>query len=376
MVGRSDEGSTSKLLKLCGGYFLFYVIYTVAVKYLKGPAADGFLGMSDLAVTAYTTIGGSAFSLLLVFAMRWYRLASNRLVKVGPFTVPSEYAYIIPSGICTAVIVPTTTLMYSLPISVMVAMVIMRGSVIVISRTVDEIQLRQGILKKKVLFEENLAVVFALLGVGTAVVTNYVTGAPAGKPAKDALTMGAGVVILASYIAAYALRIYIMNYFKNTRGKGVKLDNEGFFGVEQIATSAAMLLIGLFLFFALPPLGVGGVHVEGFRQSFLSVPSAWYWAILAGGVFGAVAVFSVFIFMFQGRTATFTGLVNRLTSLIAGTAATLLFALFFGGAYPKLEDWLSLGAILAAVACLTSAERRRALLAAPAKAAGAEGKAA
>ena len=46
--------------------------------------------------------------------------------------------------------------------------------------------------------------------------------------------------------------------------------------------------------------------------------------MLSGIPYGAVAFFSVFIFMFQGRTATFAGLVNRLTSLIAGTTATLL----------------------------------------------------
>lgn len=35
----------------------------------------------------------------------------------------------------------------TLPISVMVAMVIMRGSIIIISRLIDAIQIRQGILK-------------------------------------------------------------------------------------------------------------------------------------------------------------------------------------------------------------------------------------
>jgi hypothetical protein len=73
-----------------------------------------------------------------------------------------------------------------------------------------------------------------------------------------------------------------------------------------------------------------------------------------------VAFFSVFIFMFKGRTATFAGLVNRLTSLIAGTTATLVFGLVFGGRLPGLTDWVSLCFILGAVAFLTIAERRRA----------------
>ena len=69
--------------------------------------------------------------------------------------------------------------------------------------------------------------------------------------------------------------------------------------------------------------------------------------------------FSVFLFMFKGRTATFAGLVNRLTSLTAGTIATLLSAIFLGAKFPKLQDWISLGFILVAVWFLTIAERKR-----------------
>src|SRR4029078_3824689 len=110
------------------------------------------------------------FALSIILAAGWIRLRSNRMRRVGPFTVPSEIAYIIPSGLCTAALIPTTTLMYSLPMSVMVAMVIMRGSVIVISRAVDAIQIRKGILHKRVYREEDLAVVFALLAVAVHLV--------------------------------------------------------------------------------------------------------------------------------------------------------------------------------------------------------------
>jgi hypothetical protein len=81
--------------------------------------------------------------------------------------------------------------------------------------------------------------------------------------------------------------------------------------------------------------------------------------VLSGIPYGAVAFFSVFIFMFQGRTATFAGLVNRLTSLIAGTTATVLTALFLGGSLPSLHDWVGLAFIFVAVYFLTRAERLR-----------------
>ena len=78
--------------------------------------------------------------------------------------------------------------------------------------------------------------------------------------------------------------------------------------------------------------------------------------------FGIVAFFSVFIFMFKGRTATFTGLVNRLTSLVAGTTATLLGWAFFHSKFPTLQNWVqSPGFALVAVAFLTRAERKPAV---------------
>ena len=71
-----------------------------------------------------------------------------------------------------------------------------------------------------------------------------------------------------------------------------------------------------------------------------------------------VAFFSVFIFMFKGRTATFAGLVNRLTSLVAGTVSTLLMALLWKQHWPGL-DWGSLAFIGVAVAFLGRAEKKR-----------------
>jgi hypothetical protein len=85
----------------------------------------------------------------------------------------------------------------------------------------------------------------------------------------------------------------------------------------------------------------------------------WKTANAAGAVYGMVAFFSVFIFMFKGRTATFAGLVNRLTSLVAGTTATLLSFFIFGAKFPSPADWGSLALILVAVGFLSLAEKKR-----------------
>lgn len=368
-MSQDRSGTTARLLELCVGYFAAYVLTGVLVKWftvVRDPK------LPEMTYLFNNTIGGSVLALGLVIVLGWFKLRSNRLVKVGPFQVPSEVGYIIPSGVCTAIVIPTTTLMYSLPISVLVAMVIMRGSIIVISRLVDELQLRQGILKKRVYAEENWAVLFALMAVatnvlliplvdalearGVAVAGLLGLKAGAGKGSFEFLHSAAAMTILGSYIVAYAFRLYIMNYFKNTRAAGVPQDNQGFFAIEQVAASVSMVLIGMLFYVAPAAFGWSAKPVLAWHEA---VHQPHLTAFLSGLPYGVVAFFSVFIFMFKGRTATFAGLVNRLTSLVAGTAATLLCALFFKLKLPSVQDWVSLGFILVAVYFLSRAEQKR-----------------
>lgn len=349
---KTEEGSTGRLIQLCIGYFVFYVITGISVKYFLGSSEQGFPGMNDLEYLVYSTIGGNVFALSVVLILKWYKIQSNNYVKIFGINLPSELIYIIPSGICTAVVIPTTTLMYSLPISVMVAMVMMRGSIIIISRLIDAIQIKQGILKKHVYREENIAVAFAL----TAVAINLFWNKNGGF---DFIYNSAAVIILSCYITAYFIRIYIMNYYKNTRGKNIKQDNKGFFALEQISATLTMLAAGIIIYYSTEIFGSHNKQVAVFRDTFDNPGAMWGWAVIAGTAFGIVAFFSVFIFMFKGRTATFAGLVNRLTSLIAGTAATLIFYFFFGGKFPATEDWISLIFILIAVAYISRAEKKR-----------------
>ncbi len=355
---KTVEGSTGRLIQLCIGYFFFYIIFGVAVKYFTeflvtqiGPP-EMFKTLQikmNMEFLVYSTIGGNLFALSVVFLFRWFKLKSNNSITFLGIKMPAEIVYIIPSGVCTAVVIPTTTLMYTLPISVMVAMVIMRGSIIVISRIIDAIQIKQKILKKKVYIQEEFAVIFAVFAVGIHLFYDRGAG-------FDFLSYTPAVIILVSYLVAYSIRLYIMNYFKNTRGKGVPQDNKGYFAIEQLSAAVTVIIVALILF----SIKDSSIFQINLFQEVLRSPSEYYsWEIVAGTTFGAVAFFSVFLFMFKGRTATFAALVNRLTSLIAGTAATLAFHYLLGGKFPKTADWISLGFILVAVGFLSVAEKKR-----------------
>ena len=354
MPERRDHASTARLIELCIGYFIFYVITGVAVKFFLS-TKEGFPALDGMEYLVYNTAGGTVIATGVVLILKWYRLDSIGKIKFLGFMIPSEIPYIIASGICTAVVIPTTTLLYSFKgISVMVAMVIMRGAVIIIGRVVDEIQIHQGILKKKVYAEENFAMVLALFAVSINIIADDSSG-------ESAFTSIPAMVIFGSYILAYSFRIYIMNYYKNTRRDECKKDtNNAFFAIEQITSTITLITVTAAIVVFARSFDITGERITPFVNAVVSPNPVWsHWAFIAGIAYGIVAFFSVFLFMFKGRTATFAGLVNRLTSLIAGTVSTLLFAAIFGGSYPHLVDWIALVFILGAVGFMAKAEKKR-----------------
>lgn len=347
---KTHEGTTERLLQYSFSYFGLYVITGYLAKYFAKT-----LGMGGNTYTVYNTIGGMLICNLIVLLWGWYKFKSTDRVNFLGMDMPREFFYIIPSGICTAVIIPTTTLMYVLPISVMVAMIIMRASVIIISRIIDTIQIKQGVLKKTVYWEENVAVIFALIAVSIKFI--YV------KPGDfDFLGNAAAMTILGAYLTAYSIRIYIFNYYKNTRKPGAVYDTKGFFAVEQIASSLALIIAGTVFFYSIDLAAADPkTFAFQFKDSLVNTPALWKEGVLSGLPFGAAAFFSVFLFMFKGRTATFAGLVNRVTSLVAGTVATLVvWWLIAGQKPPAMEDWFGLAAIFVAIYFMGKAEQKRA----------------
>lgn len=115
MKWRTEDGSTGRLLQYCAAYFFLYVITGVAVKYFQGPVDAGYPGFTSIQYLIFSTLSSAIVCLGVIVVLGWFR-----------GTVKSEIPLIMISGVCTAVVIPTTTLMYTLPISVMVAMVIMR----------------------------------------------------------------------------------------------------------------------------------------------------------------------------------------------------------------------------------------------------------
>lgn len=372
IFGKTEEGSTERLVQYSALYFILYIIYTMLTKIL-----EKLYGVGGTVFTVYNTIGGMLICNLVVIAWGWYKFKSTTYIKFLGISMPKEFLYIVPSGICTAIIIPTTTLMYTLPISVMVAMIIMRASIIIISRIIDQVQIWQGILKKKVYWEENVGALFAILALSVQLFIKIKTGDGFLGIEKieffkvnpgdfDFIRNEAAMTILTFYLVAYSIRLYIMNYYKNTRPKGAIYDTKGFFAIEQIASTIFIVIAG-FIYYHVAYIDQNVANYTKtfayqFKSAFQNVPKEWLMIVLSGVPFGIAAFFSVFLFMFKGRTATFAGLVNRITSLVAGTTSTVLIYLLFqnmGFKKPKNEDWVALILIFIAIYFLSKAEKKR-----------------
>ena len=64
---RAAEGSTARLIQLCVGYFGFYVVTGVTVKYFRGA------GLGEMEFLAYSTLGGALLCLVVAVAFGWWR---------------------------------------------------------------------------------------------------------------------------------------------------------------------------------------------------------------------------------------------------------------------------------------------------------------
>lgn len=318
-----EESGRLKAL-LIAWYTVAYTVAGVSVKiFTKGLAGVPKLtGMENL---YYSTMGGVIPNLLIPLVLKWPR----RLGKMSG----KDWLTIAVAGVCAAVVIPTTTLMYSFKdISVVQAQIVMRGSLIAFGIIIDRL------LHKKVVQEEFIALGFTVLAV-LAICLNE-------KGGRAIFTSADVMWVLGSYVFAYGIRVYLMQVWKN------KKDNLGFFAAEQAFAALTMITVATVAV-------VSGTEKFGFGD-FRKAVFEWNWLAVLGGVpYGFVAIPSVLIYMFKGRNTTFSVLCNRLPSLAAGLFATAAIWLLWNQARPGNWSLVGLGLIVVASHFLVKAEQKR-----------------
>ncbi len=312
------------------GYFACYVPYSFMTKVMsKGllPVLDGkgLAGFSILPVTALATM---IAMVVVISSLGWWKYATHS--KVFGINIPHPTIWTFLSGVCTSLIIGTTTLAYTFEgLSIVFAMVLMRGGVLIIAPIVDKIT------KRKVRWFAYAGMSFALFALLVSLFDTKGYHVP----------FLAGIVI-AIYLASYFIRFQFMSKLAKSENADA---NKRYFVEEQMtATPIFVLLLVLMTVFEF------GTASESVRMGFtFHWDQPYLWALILIGLLSqGTGVFGTLVFLDKNEN-TYCIPINRSSSIIAGVIASFLLTLFPGINPPAPSRLIGAGLIVFAILFLT-----------------------
>jgi len=311
------------------GYFSFYAPYAALIK----ATTSGLLPSTRGAVKGFevlpSTVIGTSFVLLAAATLfGWWKYAGRRRIFGVNIIWPDKLVFL--SGFGTAIIIGTTTLAYTFTgISIVFAILLLRGGVLILAPAVDLIFRRRVRWFSWVA----LALSFAAVFVALADVNNY------------QMTLVAALDITA-YMLGYLIRLPCLNKLGKSEDRNVTYR----YLVEEMSV-AAILLVAIPAVFAL--VGEGQIMLElrhGFTNFFTAGTTAP--GLLIGALYACLYFFGTLIYL-DSRENTFCIPLNRASSLLAVVCATYVLADFYGQKPPSMAQLGGSALIIAALMFLS-----------------------
>lgn len=324
------------IFALCFGYFATYIPFSMLTKLstkglLEGMNGKGFDGFTIQPMVALATVV-CMFTYLSVAG--WWRYTAK--VKILGFNVSRPRWFTFVSGLCLGGIVATTVLAYTFSgISIIFAMLLMRGGVLVMGPVVDLLAKR----KRHIYWPSWIAGALALSAL-------FITfESRAGFNMSLAASINIGI-----YLFCYFFRLLFMSNRAKTDNSEEK---RGYLAEEQLVAN-----VGVFLVFGvlgllgsmMDPASVPGLVWQGFT----ALPRSGYLGIiLLIGLFNyCVGTFGTLIIL-DKRENTFTMAANRTASVIAGVVASYFLAFWYAQSVPGTAELKSVALIMIAILFLT-----------------------
>ena len=316
---------------LAAGYFAFYAPYSSLVKAMSLGLLPGVPAPSSplvaLPVIGLTT---AIVATLIVTALGWWRHGSSR--SIGQWRVPWPGRRTVVAGVATAAIIYTTTLMFTIAgMSIVLALLIMRGGVLVLAPLMDLAFRRRVRWFAWTGFGLALLAVSTIAAGGATLQLGWATAATAGL-----------------YVLGYVFRLPAVNTGAKSRDFAC---NCRYFVDEQLVAIATLVAAPLLL--AL--LGTTSVAVqmrEGL-STFLTTRTVWL-AIAIGALYACLYVFGTLVYL-DRRENTFCVALNRGSSVLAGLVGTAGLAVIAGEPWPGTYELAAATAILCAIVILSPA---------------------
>lgn len=337
------------------GYFAAYVPYSALTKALSKGLIAG-VKVSDFQLLPVSVLASVVGMFAFISLMRWWKYAGRANVFGIEMPCPNRWTFL--SGIATAAVIATTTLAYTFQgISIVFAMLLMRGGVLILAPIVD------AIARRHVRW-------FSWMGLVLSIASLFVAFS---NRAGYTLTLLASIDI-GIYLASYFVRLRFMSRLAKSADPSA---NVRYFVEEQMIASPLLLLL-----LGAGALWGGGAMGESLRYGFTALwDSPVIWHIILVGIFSqGTGIFGGLVLL-QKQENTFCVPVNRCSSVLAGVCASYALTIFLAQAPPSGRELLGAGIIIAAILFLTiptlvqrgSAARRRPALTAKPLAEGSAG---
>ena len=310
------------------GYFAAYIPYSALTKALSDGLLPGaprkFSGFILLPVLGLASVFGNWFFTSL---LGWWKYASRR--RIFGFAIPVPGKLTLLAGICTAAIIPTTSLAYTFTgVSIVFIMLLMRGGVLIIAPLVDSISGR------KVHWYSWTALALALSAL-------WVGFAGRGYTITIVALINAAV-----YVTAYFIRLRVMS--RITKSDDFANRMRYFVEEQMVAPPVNMILLVLFAMFG--PAEARLQTAAGFT-TFAGAGALIVGSTFFAGFLSQITSVCGTLTLMDRRENTFCVSVNRASSVLSGIAASLLLWVLTGAKAPVRSEYL--GAALLILAILT-----------------------
>lgn len=322
------------------GYFAAYVPYSFLAKAVtKPPLLPGLeTPVGQFEILPLSVAASTVGMILFISGMRWWQYAGHR--QVGGLSLPMPNRWTFFSGLCTAVVIATTTLAYTFKASIVFMMLLMRGGLLILAPVVDAVSGRRVRWYSWLAFLLSLGAVLVAIGKDLRWQD--------GRPSFEGFAItGLALVNVGAYLAAYFVRLRFMSRLAKSDDPRA---STRYFVEEQMIASPALLIA-----LAVVALADGGaVWMQEIRAGFAGAADqpALPWIILVGICSQGTGIFGSLIFL-DRRENTFCVPVNRSSSVLAGVLATVLLWTLLGAAEPSLWELGGACLIIGAIAVLT-----------------------
>jgi hypothetical protein len=309
---------------LAFGYFLCYAPYSALTRATsQGLLAGLNVPASSLEMLPAIGLATAIVTTVVVTSLGWWRYCT--FCTVGTWRLPRPPRRMVVGGLATAAIIYATTLMFTFKgVSIVLALLIMRGGVLALAPLLDLV------FGRRVRW-------FAWTGLALSVCAVTISAVLVSHQLDWMLAATAG-----TYLFGYAVRLRCINALAKS------LDRETsrrYFVEEQLVAMTALVALPWVL--ALMGDTSIALHMRQGLTTFLTTSAVWP-ALAIGALYAALYCCGTLIYL-DCRENTYCVTLNRCASLLAGVMASFALTALVGALPPDVHELVGAALILLAI---------------------------